>query len=100
MSAGPLPILLAAPGLPGEPDLVARLGHPGSPVSIVRRCVDAVDLIGASASGTARAAVISGTLGPCEASFGRPPLSESLRPDPSGAGRLSAASPRPPPYAT
>ena len=62
MSAGPLPILLAAPGLPGEPDLVARLGRPGSPVCVVRRCVDAVDLIGASASGTARAAVISGTL--------------------------------------
>lgn len=62
MSAEALPILLAAPGLPGEPELVARLGHPGSPVCVVRRCVDAVDLIGASASGTARAAVISGAL--------------------------------------
>ncbi|MFO1541346.1 MAG: CpaE family protein [Chloroflexota bacterium] len=62
MNAGPLPILLAAPGLPGEPELVARLGHPGSPICVLRRCVDAVDLIGASASGTARAAVISSTL--------------------------------------
>lgn len=62
MSAGPLPILLAAPGLPGEPELVALLGQPRSPIAVVRRCVDAVDLIGACASGAARAAVISADL--------------------------------------
>ena len=62
MSAGALPVLLAAPGLAMEPDLVARLGRPGSPVTVVRRCVDAVDVVGACAAGTARAAVISAAL--------------------------------------
>lgn len=57
-----VPILLAAPGFPGEPALVAALGHPGSPLAVVRRCVDAVDLLGAAARGSARAAVVTGTL--------------------------------------
>jgi len=53
-----LPILLGAPGLAGEPELVTALTRPGAPVTVVRRCVDAVDLLGAAASGRARVAVI------------------------------------------
>jgi len=40
-----LPILLGAPGLAGEPELVTALTRPGAPVTVVRRCVDAVDLL-------------------------------------------------------
>lgn len=53
-----VPVVLAAPGLAGETDLVAALARPGAHVSIVRRCVDAIDLVGAAASGCAHAAVI------------------------------------------
>lgn len=57
-----LPILLGAPGLTGEPELVTALTRPGAPVTVVRRCVDAVDLLGAAASGRARVAVIGPSL--------------------------------------
>lgn len=57
-----VPILLAAPDLSLEPELVARLTRPGSTVTVARRCVDAVDLLGAAASGTARVAVVSAGL--------------------------------------
>jgi len=57
-----VPILLGAPGLPGEPELVAELTRPGAPVTIVRRCVDAVDLLGAAAGGRARVAVVGAAL--------------------------------------
>ncbi|MBM3689495.1 MAG: chromosome partitioning protein [Actinobacteria bacterium] len=57
-----LPILLGAPGLAGEPELVTALTRPGAPVTVVRRCVDAVDLLGAAASGRARVAVIGPAL--------------------------------------
>jgi MinD-like ATPase involved in chromosome partitioning or flagellar assembly len=57
-----VPVVLAAPGLPGETDLVAALGRPGAQVTVVRRCVDAVDLVGAAASGCAHAAVVSASL--------------------------------------
>lgn len=53
-----LPILLGAPDLTCEPELVTRLTRPGAPLCVVRRCVDAVDLIGAAASGDARIAVV------------------------------------------
>ena len=53
-----VPILLGAPGMDGEPELVSALTRPGAPVTVVRRCVDAVDLLGAAASGRARVAVI------------------------------------------
>lgn len=56
------PILLAAPDLPHEPELVTRLTRPGAPVVIARRCVDAVDLVGAAATGTARVAVVGAGL--------------------------------------
>ncbi len=57
-----VPVVLAAPGLPGETDLVAALARPGAQVTVVRRCVDAIDLVGAAASGCAHAAVVSPSL--------------------------------------
>ena len=57
-----VPVLLAAPDLPHEPELVSRLTRSGAPVTIVRRCVDAVDLLGAAASGNARVALVSAGL--------------------------------------
>jgi MinD-like ATPase involved in chromosome partitioning or flagellar assembly len=57
-----VPLLLAVPDLSQEPELVARLTRPGAPVMVARRCVDAVDLIGAAAAGGARIAVISAGL--------------------------------------
>lgn len=57
-----VPVVLAAPGLPGESDLVAAFARPGAEVTVVRRCVDAIDLIGAAASGCVHAAVVSPTL--------------------------------------
>jgi Flp pilus assembly CpaE family ATPase len=57
-----VPVLLAAPDLPQEPELVSRLTRSGAPVAIVRRCVDSVDLLGAAASGNARAAIVSAGL--------------------------------------
>lgn len=57
-----VPVVLAAPGLPGETDLVAALGRPGAAMTVVRRCVDALDLVGAAASGCAHAAVVSPSL--------------------------------------
>lgn len=57
-----VPALLAAPDLPHEPELVARLTRSGGPIAITRRCVDAVDLLGAAASGSARVAFVSAGL--------------------------------------
>lgn len=56
------PILLAVPDLAQETDLVAHLTRPGSPLSVARRCVDAVDLLGAAAAGTASVAVVGAGL--------------------------------------
>lgn len=58
----PVPVLLATPDLPHEAELVSRLTRPGAPVTIARRCVDAVDLLGAAASGSARVAFVSAGL--------------------------------------
>ena len=55
-------VLLAAPDLPHEPELVSRLTRSGAPIAIARRCVDAVDLLGAAASGSARVAFVSAGL--------------------------------------
>jgi len=54
-----VPCSLAAPDLPHEPELVARLTRSGGPIAITRRCVDAVDLLGAAAIGSARVAFVS-----------------------------------------
>ena len=57
-----VPVLLAAPDLPHEPELVSHLTQAGAPVAIARRCVDAVDLLGAAAGGSARVALVSAGL--------------------------------------
>ena len=57
-----VPALLAAPDLPHEPELVSRLTRSGAPLAIARRCVDAVDLLGAAANGSARVAFVSAGL--------------------------------------
>ena len=53
-------VILAAPDLHGEPELVARAAAAG--ISIVRRCVDAVDLFAAAAADGQAAVVVSGGL--------------------------------------
>lgn len=55
-------VLLAAPDLPCEPDLVAALSAPRSPIRVVRRCVDAVDLLGAASAGGAAVALVGAGL--------------------------------------
>lgn len=57
-----LPVLLAVPDLPQESDLVARLTRPGGPLTVARRCVDAVDLVGAATAAGARVAMVSAGL--------------------------------------
>jgi MinD-like ATPase involved in chromosome partitioning or flagellar assembly len=57
-----VPVLLAVPDLVVEQDLVAQLTRPGTPVTIARRCVDAVDLLGAAAAGGAATAVVGAGL--------------------------------------
>jgi MinD-like ATPase involved in chromosome partitioning or flagellar assembly len=52
-------VLLAIPDLAGESDMVAAWSHQGADVHVIRRCVDAVDLLGAVASGSAQTAIIS-----------------------------------------
>ncbi len=56
------PVFLAAPGLPREADLVAHLSGPGVPLTVARRCVDALDLIAAAGEGAARVAIVSAGL--------------------------------------
>ncbi len=58
----PTPVFLGAPGLPREADLVAHLGGPGVPLTVARRCVDALDLIAAAGEGAARVAIVSAGL--------------------------------------
>lgn len=56
------PVMLAAPGLPEETDIVALLTRPGSTLTISRRCVDALDLLAAASEGSARVALVSASL--------------------------------------
>jgi len=53
-------VLLAAADIPAEPELVSALSASRS--LIVRRCVDAVDLLGAAATGGADIAIVSSAL--------------------------------------
>ena len=57
-----IPVLLGAPGLAGEPQLVTALNDLASPIRVTRRCVDAVDLLGAAAGGHAQVAVVGAGL--------------------------------------
>ena len=53
-------VLLAAADIPAEPELVSALSASRS--HVVRRCVDAIDLLGAAATGGADIAVVSAAL--------------------------------------
>lgn len=53
-------LLLATPEVPGEPELVQRAGAHG--LHVVRRCVDAVDLLAAAATDGAVAVAVSAAL--------------------------------------
>ena len=57
-----LPVLSAADGAAWEERLVTALEHGAYPVSIVRRCVDVVDLLAVAASGQGRAALLAAGL--------------------------------------
>ena len=57
-----LPVLCAADGAPWEARLVVDLDRGEHPVTVVRRCVDIVDLLAVALSGQARAALVAASL--------------------------------------
>ena len=57
-----LPVITAVSDAAWEADLVGALDRSDLGLSVVRRCVDIADLLAAAATGTARAAVVSGEL--------------------------------------
>lgn len=57
-----LPVLIAAAGAGWETGLVTALDSGPSGVTVVRRCVDIVDLLAVAAAGQGRAALVSATL--------------------------------------
>jgi MinD-like ATPase involved in chromosome partitioning or flagellar assembly len=57
-----LPVLCAADGAPWEARLVVDLDRGEHPVTVVRRCVDVVDLLAVALSGQARAALVAASL--------------------------------------
>jgi MinD-like ATPase involved in chromosome partitioning or flagellar assembly len=57
-----LPVLCAAGGAPWEARLVVDLERGEHPVTVVRRCVDIVDLLAVALSGQARAALVAESL--------------------------------------
>jgi len=59
MSSG---VLTAGSGHSWENDLVAALGRPGAPLTVVRRCVDVAELLSVAATGQAVAVVIAADL--------------------------------------
>lgn len=58
----PLPVLTAVVTPAVEASLVAAFADPDFAITVVRRCVDIVELLSAAASGTARAALVSADL--------------------------------------
>jgi MinD-like ATPase involved in chromosome partitioning or flagellar assembly len=54
-----VPVLTALPDAANEARLVEAFEMVGSPLRVVRRCVDLADLLAAAASGTARAVLLS-----------------------------------------
>jgi Flp pilus assembly CpaE family ATPase len=57
-----LPVVCAADGAPWEARLVVDLDRGEHPVTVVRRCVDIVDLLAVALSGQARAALVAASL--------------------------------------
>ena len=62
MDEGSLPVLTAVANAGVEAALVAGFGRQDLGVTVVRRCVDIVELLSAAAAGTARAALVSADL--------------------------------------
>jgi len=60
--AGTLPVFTAVTDAAWEAELVAALAGGDLGVTVVRRCVDVAELLGAAATGTARAVVLSAGL--------------------------------------
>ncbi len=58
----PLPVLTAVVTPAAEAALVAGFADPDLAITVVRRCVDIVELLSAAAAGTARAALVSADL--------------------------------------
>lgn len=57
-----LPIVTAVTDAAAEAELVAALGRDEHGITVVRRCVDVLELLAAAGAGTARAAVVSADL--------------------------------------
>lgn len=57
-----IPLITAVTGAAWEAELVAALDRSAHGITVVRRCVDLPDLLAAAATGTARAALVSGDL--------------------------------------
>jgi len=57
-----IPLITAVTGAAWEADLVAALDRSPLGITVVRRCVDLPDLLAVAATGTARAALVSGDL--------------------------------------
>jgi len=55
-------VLLAASGAAWEPDVVHLLNRPGSPIVLVRRCMDVADAVATAASGQAEAVLLGRSL--------------------------------------
>ncbi len=55
-------VLTAGSGHSWENDLVAALGRPGAPLTVVRRCVDVAELLAVAGTGQAAAVVIAADL--------------------------------------
>lgn len=57
-----VPVLTGVPGAAWEADLVAELERTDHGVTVVRRCVELAEVLGAAATGVARAALLSADL--------------------------------------
>jgi Flp pilus assembly CpaE family ATPase len=57
-----VPVLVAAAGAAWEAPLVTALGDGDQPARVARRCVDAVDLLGAATAGLGRACLLDAAL--------------------------------------
>lgn len=59
MSGG---VLTAGGGHPWENDLVAELGRPGAPLTVIRRCVDVAEVLAVASTGQATVVVLAADL--------------------------------------
>lgn len=92
-----LPVLTAAGGASWEAGLLLALERSAAAVTVVRRCVDVVDLVSVAASGQARAALVSSGLRRLDAdavdqlvASGVVPVAVIPRTDPTADDRMAA----------